>query len=372
MPNGTIFRAHSSSDWSSLLKAKAEMSKKYLALECAPVSGIRAFRAMAYSAKNAAATNVVGVGVAEKFVDDLPTGVDVVKFLVKSKVAKSLLTRSEILPSSVNGFDTDIEEVGLIVPFAKVRKKSAARSTAVAQTMPNPKTRIRPAQPGSSVGFRAPNNAFVMAGTFGALVKDNQGSLYVLSNNHVLANESGLTQNGQSHVGLAAGSSIFQPGLLDGGKDPADKIAELTRWVDLHADRTNNKVDCAIAKVVSSSLVSRDVLFIGAPQGPGVAAKDMIVHKFGRTTGYRVGRVSSVVFDLTINYDVGAVGFIDQIVIRGLNAQPFSDAGDSGSAILERSTNKVVGLLFAGATNGSMTFANPIDDVLKQLDVSLA
>ena len=372
MSDGTILGAFSSAHWNSLLNAKAEMSKRYLSLESAPVRGVRAFRAVASSAKTATATNVVGVGVGEKYVDDQPTGIDVVKFLVKSKVMKSLLSRSEMLPSTVNGFDTDVEEVGLIVPFAKAKTKAKALATAVAKTMPNPKTRIRPAQPGSSVGFEEPNKDFVMAGTFGALVKDTQGNLYVLSNNHVLANESGVMTDGQKHVGLDPGSPIFQPGLLDGGRIAFDKIAELTRWIDLRADRTDNKVDCAIAKVADSSLVSRDVLFIGAPQGQGTAAKDMIVHKFGRTTGYRVGRVSSTVFDVTITYDVGAVGFVDQIVIRGLNAQSFSDAGDSGSAILERSTNKVVGLLFAGATNGSMTFANPIADVLTQLKVTLA
>jgi len=372
MSEGTIYTTLSSSDRSALLKAKADMSKRYLSLESAPVQGVRAFQAAAYSARQAIASNVVGVGVDEKYVDDKPTGVPGVKFLVRSKLPKSLVTRSEMLPASIAGFATDVEEVGLIVPHAKARKKPAAGATAPAKSMPNPKTRIRPAQPGCSIGFRDPSNAFVMAGTFGALVKDTEGNLYILSNNHVLANESGVTQNGQEHQGLAPGSSIFQPGLLDGGKDPADKIAELTRWIDLHADRTDNQVDCAIAKVSNSSLVSRNVLFVGSPQGPGLAAPDMIVEKFGRTTGYRVGRVTSVVFDLTISYDVGAVGFIDQIAIRGLNAQAFSAAGDSGSAILERATNKVVGLLFAGATNGLMTFANPIADVLAQLQVSLA
>jgi hypothetical protein len=372
MSDGIIYKALSASDRTSLHKAKEELSKRYLALDSAPVNGNRAFRAAAYSAKNAAATNVVGVGVDEKYVDDCPTGVHVVKFLVKSKVPRSLLTRSEMLPSTHNGFDTDVEEVGLIVPAARVKKSPVARASAAAQAMPNPKTRIRPAQPGCSIGFQDPSNAFVMAGTFGALVKDGQGKLYILSNNHVLANESGFTTSGQAHQGLPDGSPIFQPGLLDGGKVPGDEIAKLTRWIDLRADRTDNHVDCAIASVADSSLVSRDVLFIGAPQGQGTAAIDMVVHKFGRTTGYRVGRVSSVVFDLTINYDVGAVGFIDQVAIRGLNAQPFSDAGDSGSAILERATNKVVALLFAGATNGSMTFANPIADVLTQLKVTLA
>jgi hypothetical protein len=364
------FTSLSASVRKTLVAAKEEMSKKYLALASAPLSGVRAFGAFASSAKTAAATNVVGVGVDEKYVDGLATGVHVVKFLVKTKLPKSSLSKAEILPTSVSGVTTDVEEVGLIVPVA--RPKRAPRAPAVVGAVPNPKGRFRPAQPGSSVGFRDPNNSFVMAGSFGAVVKDAQGNLYVLSNNHVLANESGVTASGESHVGLPAGSSIFQPGLLDGGRDPDDKIAELTRWIDLHADRTDNSVDCAIAKAVSSSIVSRDILFIGAPQGTATATNDMVVHKFGRTTSYTVGRVSSVLFDLTISYAVGPVGFVDQVAIRGLNGKPFSAAGDSGSAILERSTNKVVALLFAGATNGSMTFANHISDVLNQLKVSLA
>ena len=64
--------------------------------------------------------------------------------------------------------------------------------------------------------------------------------------------------------------------------------------------------------------------------------------------------------------------FSDQIAIRGLNGRRFSDAGDSGSAILERATGEVVGLLFAGATNGSLTFANHIADVLAALKIHLA
>jgi len=210
-----------------------------------------------------------------------------------------------------------------------------------------------------------------MAGTFGALVKDARGAVYILSNNHVLANESGINAAGEKIVGLPPGSPIFQPGLLDGGQDPADAIAELTRWVDLRAGQTDNAVDGAIAKVLHDGDVSRDILMIGAPQGTSVATKDMVVHKFGRTTAYRAGRVSSVLFDVRLTYAVGDVTFADQIAIRGLDGQPFSAAGDSGSAILERETNKIVGLLFAGATNNSVTFGNHIADVLKQLNVSL-
>jgi hypothetical protein len=363
-----VFRFLSEKHESDLIQAKMEMSKRFLPRPETVAVRLMAFRAMAPNAKSANASNVVGVGVDEKYADGIPTGVQVVKFLVKSKLPKTSLTRAEMLPASVNGVETDVEEVGALVPLAK---KTTRKAGASANGMPNPRTRIRPAQPGSSIGFRDPNDKFVMAGTFGALVKDARGAVYILSNNHVLANESGINAAGEKIVGLPPGSPIFQPGLLDGGQDPADAIAELTRWVDLRAGQTDNAVDGAIAKVLHDGDVSRDILMIGAPQGTSVATKDMVVHKFGRTTAYRAGRVSSVLFDVRLTYAVGDVTFADQIAIRGLDGQPFSAAGDSGSAILERETNKIVGLLFAGATNNSVTFGNHIADVLKQLNVSL-
>jgi len=362
-----LFSELSESEKSDLSQAKAEMSAKYLSRQVRVHGVARALRA---TTKTAAIHNVVGIGIDEKYVDGIPTGVSAIKFLVRSKIQPAALSRSEKLPSTINGIPTDVEEVGLIVPFsAPARAKPSAAPSAA---MPNPKTRLRPAQPGGSIGFREPDDEFIMAGTFGALVKDSQGNVFILSNNHVLAFESGFEADGVTkRVGLAPGSPIFQPGLLDGGKVSTDKIAELTRWVDLRADRTDNLVDGAIAKVTKTNSVSREILFIGAPTGTKTAVKDMTVHKFGRTTSYRAGRVSSVFFDVTVPYEVGEVTFNDQIAIRGLNGKRFSDAGDSGSAILERSTNKVVGLLFAGATNGSLTFANHIQDVLTQLKVQL-
>ncbi len=74
--------------------------------------------------------------------------------------------------------------------------------------------RLRPAKGGCSVGFKA--TGFVMAGTFGCLVTDGT-SRYILSNNHVLANENALPLK----------SPIFQPGLLDNGNPAKDRIAEL-------------------------------------------------------------------------------------------------------------------------------------------------
>ncbi|MFN0020363.1 MAG: hypothetical protein ACKVP0_19060 [Pirellulaceae bacterium] len=366
-----MFSAASKSQIADLAAAKAEMSSRYLTAGGGMPLAAFGFRATALSASEN--SNIVGVGIDEKHVDGIPTGIQAVKFLVKSKVAPASLSKAQTIPKEVNGIPTDVEEVGNIVPQGKKKAKprpSAALAQAAA--MPNPRQKIRPAQPGSSVGFEIPGGQFVMAGTFGLLVKDAQGNKYVLSNNHVIANESGMDAAGTTKVGIPAGSPIFQPGFLDGGKLATDQIASLTRWINLRADRTDNLVDGAIAKLKSAGIAVREILFIGAPQGVAPAAVDTVVHKFGRTTSYRAGRVSSVSFDVTIPYDVGSVVFQDQIAIRGLSGKRFSDSGDSGSAILERATNKVVGLLFAGATNGSLTFANHIKDVFTQLKVSLA
>jgi hypothetical protein len=311
--------------------------------------------------------NVVGVGVDEKYVNDTPTGVACLKFLVKRKFPAAELTAGQALPASVAGLPTDVEEVGVLVPYAKARAKAKAKPPArrarpkraeAGAAVPNPRTKIRPAQPGCSVGFQDPVGRFVMAGTFGLLVEDN-GGRYVLSNNHVLANENALP----------AGAPIFQPGLLDDGNPSTDQIAELTRFVELKPGEMN-KVDGAVARLLRANLAVRDILFIGPPQGTAAAARDMVVHKFGRTTSYTAGRVSSVTFDLNIPYDFGVVTFEDQIAVRGLNGQRFSDQGDSGSAIVARDTGQVVGLLFGGQTDGTLTFANQIADVLAALGVT--
>src|SRR5260370_22189366 len=106
-----------------------------------------------------------------------------------------------------------------MVPGGAPRRKPAG--------IPNPRTKIRPSQPGSSIGFQDPNNQFTMAGTFGAVVKDKNW-IYVLSNNHVLADEDRLPPV----------ASIFQPRLLHVGSIATDQIAALTRFRTLPSQHT--------------------------------------------------------------------------------------------------------------------------------------
>jgi hypothetical protein len=321
---------------SDLREAKQAWSARLL--KPAPAN---VFRARAALSTAAPGQNVVGVGVGEKVTSGQPTGVLAVKFFVRVKYRDADVAKADRLPESIDGLPVDIEETGVFRSFA----------------LPNPKTKIRPAQPGSSIGFEIPGGQFVMAGTFGAVVKKGS-QLFILSNNHVLADENQLP----------VGAAIFQPGLLDHGNAATDRIASLSAFIALNP--AGNKVDAAIAKVDASALVKKDVLFIGPPKGTAKAAMDMSVHKFGRTTSYTVGKITSVDTDVTVGYETGDFTFASQIIIQGLAGASFSNAGDSGSLILQRVTNKAVGLLFAGSA--SHTIANHLSDVLKALKVKLA
>ena len=333
-----IFTGLSARQVTSLRSAKQSAAQRYL-----PTARIASLAARA-AASPTPESNVVGVGIGEQISGGKHTGVMAVKFLVRIKYPDNQISDDQRLPTTVNGHPVDVEQVGTFRKFMP--------------PMPNPRTRIRPAQPGCSVGFQDPANAFIMAGTFGALVKKGSKK-FILSNNHVLADENKLP----------LGSPIFQPGFLDAGSPPVnDAIAKLTKFIPLVLG-ASNKVDCAMAKLNANDLANNVVLFIGPPTGKSPAQIDMVVHKFGRTTGFTVGRVTSVETDVSVQYDSGVVTFEDQMIIVGLSAQPFSASGDSGSLILERSSNKAVGLLFAGSA--SHTIANHIDAVLTALKVSL-
>lgn len=321
------------------MEAKAELSERYLLSKEA-----REFTAQAATASPIPEINVVGVGLGEKISDGVPTGTMSVKLFVRVKYPWNNISEDQRLPSSIAGMPTDVEEVGVFRPLA---------------AMPDPRVQYTPAQPGCSIGFEFPAaEGTMMAGTFGGVVADTDGNLYVLSNNHVLAHEGRL----------ALGSPIFQAGLLD--LEPgAEKrqIATLTAFKPY--DTAPLKVDAAIARALAPDSLSREILFIGAPKGTGRAQIDMVVHKFGRTTSYTVGRVTSIATDATVTYETGDFTFLNQMIIQGSGGSAFSRAGDSGSLILDRRTNTAVGLLFAGSS--SHTLANHLDEVLQAFNVKL-
>lgn len=234
------------------------------------------------------------------------------------------------------------------------------------------------------IGITNPNGypKALSVGTAGFYLRDDAESVYVVSNNHVI----GGSNNGQR------GEMIVQPGTLDLTRiefalmprltdlQPI-AIGELTAVVPLRFNPpTNapiNRVDAAIAKLNSSRL-HNDLArltyggYIRAVAPPyevandGSLTPDGRVYKVGRTTGYTEGNVTNVAVTTGIDYPGGKAIFADQIGIEATpdNEGPFSDSGDSGSAVLN-ANHELVGLLFAGSP--LRTLANPIDLVMKEL-----
>jgi hypothetical protein len=199
--------------------------------------------------------------------------------------------------------------------------------------------------------------------------KAGQSATYILSNNHVLADENKYK----------IGEPILQPGALDGGREGSDRVASLAAFVRLE-EHQPNPVDCAIARL-EEDVEANVGLLKGIGDLAGVRAESIAprdeVHKVGRTTGVRHGRVTAIELDnVVVEYDMGVLSFDDQIEIEGAATQAFSDAGDSGSLIVDDEC-MATALLFAGGDHGGsngkgVTYANPFPRVLSELKVQLA
>ncbi len=309
--------------------------------------------------------NVVATGIGYKTTAGKKTDQLSIICSVERKEPFSTLMSTDILPKSVDGFPTDVVATGRIRVFQP------------------PTGRFRPAPGGVSIGHFE-----ITAGTLGCLVKKN-GEIYILSNNHVLANSNDAS----------IGDPILQPGPYDGGTNPADIIAELAEFIPISytgsasscpvansiAEACNlvasltgsstrlqavtvqaakNLVDAAIARPLNPSELQSDILGIGAISGSAEGALGMAVRKSGRTTGVTTGEIEQVDVTVNVNYGGDRVAqFSDQLL-----AGAMSQGGDSGSAVLDGG-GRLVGLLFAGSDR--TTVINRIQNVFSLLGVTL-
>lgn len=278
--------------------------------------------------------NIMGVGVGFKQTADGYTGDLAVKVFVREKVPASRLAAEALVPQEVAGYATDVEAIGEI------------RAQVYNRRYP------RPVPCGVSCGhFR------ITAGTLGCLVVLNNNRLCILSNNHVLANENNAS----------IGDNILQPGRLDGGMNPADRIGVLERFVRINFSGTN-RVDAAAAWTSNSLVSPRHVTYSLNPS-PMAPTLGLAVMKNGRTTQSTMGTITAVgVNGVNVAYSGGTARFDNQVVIRGIGSASFSRPGDSGSLIVGTATRRPVGLLFAGSA--THTIANPIAAVIAELGIS--
>jgi hypothetical protein len=242
---------------------------------------------------------------------------------------------------------------------------------------------------GNNNDYDAKGNQIVdcCSGTLGSLIQDNANRQYLLSSNHVLARS--------DHASV--GDAVIQPGLIDNDCTPngdgpgTTAVGSLSGWLPLSAAATN--ADAAIAQVDSGAVSpTGSILELGAKQAdgslaaapPGIAstggkgeaaALDLVVAKSGRTTGLTCGSISALALDVTVDYYLDCAEtkpyltktFTNQLAISG---NQFSDAGDSGSLVVDAANAEPVGLYFAGGMDSagvSQAVANPATDVLSEL-----
>lgn len=272
--------------------------------------------------------NVVGVGAGFKTVKGKPTRDLGLKIFVEKKVPKAELLARGIVPEEIEGWKTDVVEVGRIeaLPF---------------------KGRYRPAFPGCSIGHYR-----ITAGTFGCMVQDKRTHAFkILSNNHVLANVNAAR----------IGDPILQPGRYDGGVYPRDMIARLEKFVPLVYGY--NLVDAAVARPTNLRYVIASIARLGIPTGTAQARLGWTVYKAGRTTQLRSGRVTATNASVRVGYGRVTLLFKNQIITTVIGAP-----GDSGSLLVDP-YRRAVGLLFAGSSK--VTIHNNITNVLMGLGVEM-
>ena len=303
-------------------------------------------------------SNLVGVGYGVKWTDGTPTGQPALLALVSQKVDPDELLKSDLIPKQINGMQTDVLAVGELFAYQVEPIEVGVQALA---------RRARPASGGYSVG-----HVKISAGTIGTCVYDRIGTpgnpsgipnqYYILSNNHVLANSNNASP----------GDSVLQPGPIDGGVDPGDRIAILNRFIPITFDppvprsKHRNLVDAALASGEFHDL-KREIHWVGHLTGWRPRSQvnvGMELQKTGRTTNYTTGRITTLGATVDVNYGNGRVArYRDQIIATAMSA-----GGDSGSICADRD-NKAVGLLFAGSPVA--TILNQIQHVRTLLQIEV-
>lgn len=358
------------SSWDELHAAKERARERFFprTLEAGTI-GRRAPLTVSAAAA-AARSNVHAVGIGPKLAKGSVSPVLCVRLYVVQKLPPSAVPSDARLPDEIDGVPTDVIESPPAFILPPVQGASPGGPLMAAAALPpcsvNRRTKQRPVVPGISVAHDT-----VTAGTLAALCastnpEDGGEAVFVLSNNHVFADV---------NKGRKA-DALWQPGWADGGTG-ADTFAKLHRFVPIQLGGTvPNHVDCAIGELHDGIDYSPAICSIGLLTGTERATENMMVRKHGRTTGYTEGRVTDVAYDALVGMDhndssVVAL-FEDQLRIERMDPFPsFGLGGDSGSLVANKDRNSAVGLYFAGPEDGSYGVANPIEDVVRELQITL-
>lgn len=221
------------------------------------------------------------------------------------------------------------------------------------------------------------------AETLGALVHNDNGDLFGLTNNHVIGRCNNTRQ----------GLPILAPGVMDVMENVRSpftiglhhSVLTLRQGEPTAIDHKEN-TDAALLEILDPNAVSsmQGELY-DTPDQYADPEPEMEVEKVGRTTGFQQGIIESEIVgpwpltyktvtyhspDEVVNF-VGTVFFEPVFLIRGASG-PFSQPGNSGSLVttISGQARRAVGLIFAGRGNDA-SYMLPIRPILERFDVSL-
>lgn len=233
------------------------------------------------------------------------------------------------------------------------------------------------------------------AGTLGCLVRDPEGRLFGLTNNHVVG--------GCSYA--RAGLPIVAPGIMDvtaTSRLPSTigrfaRVAPMVSGDPLLVGIADNS-DAALlaiedeAEVTSWQGESYDTpvrtIDVRTLDAEALAPDRVVLEKVGRTTGHTMGELDSESRGPErVNYKLSAwhsafegddiqmsIAYDGVLRVRGRYGLPFSQPGDSGSLVVARLLDSgerfAFGLLFAGIQGGH-SYVLPIEPVLRRFGVEL-
>jgi len=332
--------------------------------------------------------NVVGVETGLKEVGGEETDETAIIVKVKNKVAESELDDEQIIPKEIEGFKTDVLDLGSEIAIPPLMKMPEKKRT----------DKWRPCPFSPSIAHRD-----VSAGTQGTLMK--KGDFFLnLSNAHVKSN----VNKGEK------GDPIDQPGPYDDGKNQLEELYDYipiqvlgpsncslsdgvvkflngisklfgreTRF-ETRIKAEKNEVDAALGRALNQDEIAYYVL--GPKDERFKTGYKKLYHRgsreaevgetpwgSGRTLGH-VGeetgaKVKSKDATIRVRYPNGIAVFKNQVHIT--SQEKFSAGGMSGTALAGTRDDKVIALLFAGNWDGTHTYANRIEIVEEKLNAQV-
>ena len=230
----------------------------------------------------------------------------------------------------------------------------------------------RPLKIGGSIS-NYPDNG---PGTISCFVRDRaNGDVMLLTNLHVAQNSmpagGGFVRpntqlNPQDFPGASV--NIIQKSGMGGG-NLSYKVAEFTRGFLRGAPVG---LDCAACKLEPGiGYVNQTPEGAVLINNPIPAAVGMLVWKRGCASGIEYGQITQINVAANSAFNPkfgGGIQMQGQIEVTG-NTNFFQIPGDSGSLLIDQTTNRPVGLLHGGGAQ--MGLATPIDDVLNALNVDV-